>query len=409
MTITKRLLALLMALAMCLSLAACKSSTSDDDADVSADAEATASADADSDADAEASEDIEVDLTQGVYEFASGLPGDGTALTVNGVDVSNDVFLYWLYYGCYYLQYQYSYYGMTADLSDEDLAASILEDAQDAAVYYAVMRQICDENGVTMSEDQQAEFQSNIDDYISTYGEDGYQNLVKAMGSEEAFQYINTNYYMFEALSEQLIGEPTDADLEQYVTDNGVFSVKHILLMTTDEDITDDEGNVTQTADEYNAAQKALAEELLAQLNASDDLETLFDELMNEHSEDTGLASYPDGYTFDSSSSLVDGFREAALELNVGELSDIVETSYGYHIMLRQEVDPSEYHDDWINDKADAMITEAVDSAEVVLSDDISSLDLASFYARYEAYCNELFADETDDTADTTDTAEAEG
>jgi hypothetical protein len=199
-------------------------------------------------------------------------------------------------------------------------------------------------------------------------------------------------------MAEKLVGEPTDADLEQYVSDNGVFSVKHILLMTTDEDITDDDGNVTQTADEYNEAQKALAEDLLAQLNASDDMETLFDELMNEYSEDSGLSSNPDGYTFDSSSSLVDGFREAAMELDVGGLSDIVETSYGYHIMLRLPVDASDYHDDWVSDNADTIVTEAVEAAEVSLSEDITALDLTSFYDRYVAYCTALFADESEET-----------
>lgn len=40
------------------------------------------------------------------------------------------------------------------------------------------------------------------------------------------------------------------------------------------------------TADEFNAQQKALAEDLLSQLQASDDMEALFDQLMNEYSED---------------------------------------------------------------------------------------------------------------------------
>jgi hypothetical protein len=395
MTITKRLLALLLALAMCFSLAACKTNLDgldDTDSDVSA------SADTDTDADAAESSDIDVDLTQSIFEFASGLAGDAAALTVNGVEVPNNVFMYWLCYSCYYISYQYSYFGMTVDLSDEDIAASVISDAQNAATYYAVMRQICEENGITMTEEQQAELQSSIDDYISNYGEDGYQSLIQSYGSEDAFQYINTNYYMFNAMAEKLVGEPTDADLEQYVSDNGVFSVKHILLMTTDEDITDDDGNVTQTADEYNEAQKALAEDLLAQLNASDDMETLFDELMNEYSEDSGLSSNPDGYTFDSSSSLVDGFREAAMELDEGGLSDIVETSYGYHIMLRLPVDASDYHDDWVSDNADAIVTEAVEAAEVSLSEDITALDLTSFYDRYVAYCTALFADESEET-----------
>jgi hypothetical protein len=286
---------------------------------------------------------------------------------------------------------------MTADLTDESIAASVLSDAQSAAAYYAVLRQLCDENGITISDEQQAQLQADIDDYVSNYGEDSYQSLIQSYGSEDAFNYINSNYYLFNALAEQLVGEPTTADLEQYVTDNGVFSVKHILLKTVSEDVTDDDGNVTQTADEYNDAMLAQAEDLLSQLKASDDMESLFDELMNEYSEDGGLSSNPDGYTFDSTSSLVDGFREAALELDVGGLSDIVETSYGYHIMLRLPVDASEYHDDWVSDNADALVSDALDKAEVSLSDDITGLDLSSFYNRYVAYCSALFADDSEE------------
>jgi parvulin-like peptidyl-prolyl isomerase len=249
-----------------------------------------------------------------------------------------------------------------------------------------------------MTEEQQAEFQSDIDEYISTYGEEDYQNLIRSYGSEDAFQYIYTNDYMLEAMAEQLVDEPTTAELEQYISDNEVFSVKHILLKTTTDDITDDDGNVTQSADDYNAAQKAQAEDLLAQLQASDDMETLFDELMNEYSEDGGLATNPDGYTYDSSASLVDGFREAVLELEIGGLSDVVETSYGYHIMLRLPVDAADFRDDWVSDQADAMITEAMEAAEVTLSENITALDLTSFYERYVAYCSALFADESEES-----------
>lgn len=385
MTTFKRLLALLMALAMCFALAACKDTGGDPSADITADPSDTVSS------------DIEVDLTQNLYEFASGLNPGETAVTVNGTDISNEMFLYWLASDCdtlysYYQNY-YIYYGMTLDFSDPDIAEYLLSDAQNLVIYFTVMRELCAQNGITVSDEQQAELQDQIDDFTETYGEDNFQRLIASYGSEDTFRYINTNAYFYSNLADTLVGEPTDADLEQYVADNGVFSVKHILLMTTDEDQTDDDGNVTQTADEYNAAQKALAEDLLAQLQASGDMETLFDELMNEHSEDTGLSSNPDGYTFDATSSLVGGFREAALELEPGGLSGVVETDYGYHILLRLPVDASTYHDDWINDNADRLITEAMDAAEVTVSDGLADLDLTSFYNRFVAYCGVLFAD----------------
>ena len=91
----KRLLALLMALAMCFALSACKNS----DADASDSVEPSESP-SDS-AEPSESQEIVADLSQSLYEFASGLKGDGVAATVNGTEISNEMFLYWLASDCY--------------------------------------------------------------------------------------------------------------------------------------------------------------------------------------------------------------------------------------------------------------------------------------------------------------------
>ncbi len=392
----KRLLALLMALAMCFALSACKNS----DADASGSAEPSESP-SDS-AEPSESQEIVADLSQSLYEFASGLKDDGVAATVNGTEISNEMFLYWLASDCYMMANYYSQYGMSADFTDAELASYLIDDVKTAVTYYTAIREMCAENGISVTEEQETELQRQIDDYESTNGEGSFQKLLQSTGlSEESFRYVNTNGFLFTNLADKLMGEPSNADLEQYVTDNGIFSVKHILIKTTSSDQKDDDGNVTQTADEYNAEKKALAENLLAQLQQSDDMETLFDDLMNEYSEDgrdsDGNLASPDGYTFSEDDSLVDGFREAALALDVGELSGIVETDYGYHILLRLPVDASSYHDDWISSGADARVMERVEAADVTVSDDITNLDLNSFYNRYVAYLTALYSEDTAD------------
>ena len=89
MKLWKRLLALGLSASLCLALAAGQNG----EADPSGSPDPSASP---ADPSASPSADIQVDLTQTMFEFASGLKDGDTALTVNGVDIPNELYLYWL-------------------------------------------------------------------------------------------------------------------------------------------------------------------------------------------------------------------------------------------------------------------------------------------------------------------------
>lgn len=59
-----------------------------------------------------------------------------------------------------------------------------------------------------------------------------------------------------------------------------------------------------------------------------------FEKIMLENSQDPGSISMPEGYVF-TEGEMVDEFYNASLSLKVGEISDIVETDYGYHIIKK--------------------------------------------------------------------------
>ena len=115
---------------------------------------------------------------------------------------------------------------------------------------------------------------------------------------------------------------------------------------------------------------------------------------MNELSEDgrneDGTLAAPDGYTA-GPGEMVSAFEEASLALEVGGLSGIVESEFGYHIILRLPIDVGEYEEDWYSDGADAAIAEAMDAAEVTVADAITALDVNDFYNRYMAYGSALY------------------
>ncbi len=61
---------------------------------------------------------------------------------------------------------------------------------------------------------------------------------------------------------------------------------------------------------------------------------TDFTKLMLENSEDPGSQSQPDGYVF-GEGEMVSSFYETALKTPVGEISDVFESEYGYHILKK--------------------------------------------------------------------------
>ncbi len=115
-----------------------------------------------------------------------------------------------------------------------------------------------------------------------------------------------------------------DAVIEYYKSN--YRTVKHILFLTSDPAT----GEQKRTEEEA----KQLADDAFAKLTSGSN----FDVLMNSLSEDTGLATNPGGYTFAQDGSMVAEFEDAAFKLNEGEISEPVKSSFGYHILKREQV-----------------------------------------------------------------------
>lgn len=360
----QRLLALLLAAGLVLSMAACGDPASDSSSAPSADPSSTSS------------EEIVADLTQDLLPFAAGMEASDTALTVNGQEVPADLFLYWLALNCAYFQQNY---GLPLDGS---YGNAVLQDSLTMTAYYVIMEQKVLEEGCPLTDEQRSEIQAEmVADGQETY--DNRKLLFNLTDETMEFIYSVSDYY--DNLLHTLTSAPTQDELNQYV-----YQAKHILLLTVDMDGTptvQDGAYVYPSLDEETIAEKmALADDLLAQLRSSDDPEALFDELMNEYSEDTGLESNPDGYTT-TVGQMVPAFEETALSLEFGEISDVVESSYGYHIILRGEVeDLDSYADQYRQSLLDARIDQWLEDAEVTPVETIENLDVANFYNRYNAW-----------------------
>ena len=122
----------------------------------------------------------------------------------------------------------------------------------------------------------------------------------------------------------------------------------------------------------------------MQQLRASDDPIALFDELMNENSEDTGLAANPDGYTT-SKGAMVPEFEQAALALKEGEISDVVESDYGYHIILRLPLDLDQFRSQLIGDKMEQQSNQWLDEYGVKTNEVYDQIDPEAFWEKAQS------------------------
>ena len=385
----KQILSLLLSLALIVSLCACSAEDSGGtESPASPDASAGDSSenpDASLDPDVEATPEIEVDLDQDATTFSAGISPDEELLTVNGTPVNADLALYWLGMSCSNFMSQYGYFGLSlADVIDEE-GATFGDQMRDSAVtigaYNILIQKKAAELGCLPTDEQIAEAKERM----MAEGEENYEMMKTAFGlTDETMEYLYLSNSYYENVLDVVVPTATDEMLNNYA-----YQAKHILLKTIDD-------SQQPLSDEEIAKKKKQAEDFLAQLQAADDLEAKFDELMNEYSEDgrneDGALAAPDGYTA-VLGDMVPEFEAGALALKPGEISGLEETSYGYHIILRGEVEDiqsyadecREYH---LDDELEAML----DETEIVRSAALDELDVADFFNRYSAYQNAVFA-----------------
>ena len=296
-------------------------------------------------------------------------------MTVNGEEIRADEYAGMMYNYMEYYNSMYASFGLTDVWSNEELAPAMAEmvqsSAQNQVVSTRVVMQHFNEAGLSLSYAQQKALEQQLQSTMDQVGgEETYNYMLGTMGftpdlysnmsySSACYQALNDYYY-----GDNGVNKPTDEELiaqfEQTYPD--AIAAEHILIS-----LTDPETGETRTADEA----RALAQEVLDRLNAGEN----FEDVMNEVSEDPGLASYPNGYIF-VEGQMLQPFYEAALALKEGEVSGLVETTEGYHIIKRVPVDYEGqldvYHDELVaamGATMDNLFTEWLDGADVQTTD----------------------------------------
>ena len=285
-----------------------------------------------------------------------GSKNEDTVMTVDGVDVSFDEYMYYLNTAASTLiSYYQSSTGGGVDWDGVCIYDKTKTNAEwciNEALYNAAQGCVIMSKGKSMNALPTDEQLKSLEDNISTIrknyeeSDDPDAAFADALNGQgftlESFKAVNKINFTLGNIFTSLYGENgeklSEEKLQTYIEENGYMTSAHILFRTK-EDVKGENGQTTQEelSDSAKAEKKAQAEKLCKELKAiKDDTQRKekFFEYMKEYSEDPGKESFPNGYCF-TEGTMVEEYTDTTKELKNYEVSDVVESDFGYHIIMR--------------------------------------------------------------------------
>ena len=187
---------------------------------------------------------------------------------------------------------------------------------------------ILDETDVTMIKSNIVGLQIQLgDNYERAFAESPYTKF---------FYHLNTSLYsvLFTKLSDVYTGSDNQEMRQRalsYLEENEYVRAKHILIQFPEVGY----GEKVSAEQRKETLEKTL--KVLSEVNSMTDISE-FDALIEKYNEDPGMNTYTDGYYF-TRGEMVEPFEQATYALEEGKTSAIVETDYGFHIILRLPLD----------------------------------------------------------------------
>lgn len=249
----------------------------------------------------------------------------GVAATVNGVNIKEDTVTEQI------MSLRQSSYESDEDwatyLSQQGLTPeSYRENVIDSIARQYLLTQAEKEYDITVSQD---DLDEAWDEAVENYGgdEDTFVDMITQFGfTKETYQENTKSSLAQEKLREKVasVEDPTDDQIVSYINENldtynDARRSSHILFKVVDD-----------ATDEESAEVEAKAQEVLDKLNAG---EVEFADAAKEYSEDSSADDGGD-VGWDKLATFVTEYQDALSALSTGQMSGLVKTTYGYHIIL---------------------------------------------------------------------------
>ncbi|CAH8767892.1 peptidylprolyl isomerase [Paenibacillus dendritiformis] len=224
-------------------------------------------------------------------------------------------------------------------------------------------------------------------------GDDEFKKILDAQKLTEAdvTAYMTRILTVVQDFNDKVTDEQLKSEFEKNKKDLTVATVRHVLIGFQDKN-----GKERKKEDALK-----LAKDIQARLKKGED----FAKVAKEHSDDTGSAENGGLYKDKAVGGWVPQFKEAALTLPINEISEPVETDYGYHVM-RVEARAEKTFDKLTDTEKTSLRTGAAselmnDFMEKDLEKLIKEINLPKTEEKPDASKEEQPTDTTDENKDT--------
>jgi parvulin-like peptidyl-prolyl isomerase len=204
---------------------------------------------------------------------------------------------------------------------------------------------IAKQKGLKLSDEDQKAVDKTVDSFMKSLSKEAVdsngitssvvkkaivnQKLMELLFNEEMKNYVPTEQELNSVLDNNVEYKGYQEKGYEYYAKQ--VRARHILIKTVDD-------SNRPLSEDKKAEAKKEAEKILAKAKAGEDFATL----AKKYSQDPGSKDKGGEYTF-SRGKMLPEFENTAFNLKKGEISKIVETMYGYHIIKLEEViEPTE-------------------------------------------------------------------
>ncbi len=277
---------------------------------------------------------------------------DITALAeVNGIEVTEDIYRYFLYQASIAEAYSQNP-AFAGDFSAVDWSAktesgktleeAVSDRAINDAIEYTLLASLAIDRGLEATAEDMGQIDTTIEQVKTERGEEMLLKTFKTMGVSSVEGYRELSKIM---IAYSNIEADFNQDKSKYIEDE-----KQLQSFMDSERVSAQHILITNDS-ETHANPEEVIKDVLKRAKGGED----FNALMEEFNEDPGEP--PVGYSF-GRGEMVPEFENAAFALGYGEISDVVASDYGYHI-IKRVVGLCEYKN-YLEENADIVVNSSL-------------------------------------------------